>query len=353
MMKSNVWLLLGILAFSPPVHAEDLLDWLQSKASEIKHASSSDDFLDSAELLTLEPGENEMYPKISPDGKNMLVVSGKRQKVAITLRLAENGDPLGVVSENDELALNSFAWRGNDYMSFLSQRAGGMGVWEKQVNGQGAIRRLFRLIGNMSYPLVLGDGSLIAVRLISTSNQKLRAEKHDGFSNWETPGMSSRLVRISKEGAESDLAAGINPAISPDGQHVAFSMKSGRSRHLFMMNVDGSDLVQLTNERSIDVQPAWSPDGKWIVFTSNRSEADMRQPNKSNWDIWAIGQNGLNLTQLTFDDARDGAPSVGVNGRIYFHSDRKVSSEKQKTHQVRNSTSGFHIWSVNLPVGLR
>ena len=79
----------------------------------------------------------------------------------------------------------------------------------------------------------------------------------------------------------------------------------------------------------------------------------MRHPKKSNWDIWAIGRGGRNLTRLTLDKARDGAPNVGANGRVYFHSDRQVVSEKQKLHQVRGGTAGFHIWSVSLPAGLR
>ena len=352
MMKRNLWFMLGVLAFVPPVHADDLLDWLHTKASEMQYASKAMESIDNAELLTLEPGENEMYPKVSPDGKTMLVVSGHRKKLAVTLRLVENGDPSIVVSEHDELALNSYAWRGKNHVSFLSRRAGGLGVWEKPVSGQGAIRRLYRLVGEVTDPVVLDDGSLIAVRLVSISNHQAKSKKQDLFLNWENSGRQARLVQISREGDENDLAAGVNPAVSPDGEHLAFSIKAGRSRHLFLMNLDGSDLLQLTNERSIDVQPAWSPDGKWIVFTSNRGRADMRKPKKSNWDIWAISRDGLNLTQLTHNKARDGAPSVGMDGRVYFHSDRKVSSGNKNVHQVKSSTSGFHIWSVNLPVGV-
>jgi Tol biopolymer transport system component len=79
----------------------------------------------------------------------------------------------------------------------------------------------------------------------------------------------------------------------------------------------------------------------------------MRQPKKSNWDIWAIGRDGRNLIQLTQNIARDGAPNVSADGRVYFHSDRKVSSDEQQARQVKGRISGFHIWSVDLPASLR
>jgi len=352
-MKRKIWFILAVMVFVPSAHAEDLLDWIETQASGLQHSSKADLATDNAQLLTLEPGENEMYPKVSSAGKTMLVVSGKRREVAVTLRLVENGDPLSIAIENDERALNSFAWHGSDHVSFLSLRAGGLGVWEKAVDGQGTIRRLHRLQGEVTDPVMLDDGSMIAVRLVPTLKQKQKAAKKDGFLNWKTTGGQTHLVHISKEGVEVDLTAGVNPAVSPDGQQLAFSMKAGRSRHLFTMNIDGSDLVQLTDERCVDVQPAWSPDGKWIVFTSNRGKADMRQLKKSNWDIWAIGRDGRNLMQLTQNIARDGAPNVSTDGRVYFHSDRKVSSDKQKARQVKGNMSGFHIWSVNLPADIR
>ena len=346
-------LILGTLAVVQPVHAEDLLDWLQNKTSEAyESAKASKPAADNARLLTLEPGENEMYPKVSPDGTSMLVLSGKRRELKVTQRLVENGDPLNAVLENDALALTSYAWRGNENVSFLSHRAGTLGVWEKSVSGEGALRRLHRLIGEFVQPVMLNDGSLIAVRLLSHTDRNSGARTHDGFADWETANMQAQLIHISPEGEESELTSGVNPALSPDGKQIAFSMKAGRSQHLFTMNVDGSDLVQITDERSIDVQPAWSPDGRWLVFTSNRgSDKDMRKPSNSNWDIWVIDRDGRNLAQLTNDKARDGAPSVGTDGMVYFHSDRKVTDEEKDEHQVRGSTSGFHIWRLPLPSG--
>lgn len=347
-MKKIILMAMLMLWIAPVAHAEGLLDWLESHSSSSVSGAKAKALADDARLLTLEPGEVEMYPKVSPDGKSLLVVSGKKHKMAVTRRLLENGDPLNVVSD-DGHALDSIAWYGNDRVTFLSTRAGGLGLWDKAVDGNGVLHRLHRLNGELLQPVALADGSMIAVRLFSASTRKSAAAKHDAFINWQFSNAQPHIVRISSDGVETDLTAGANPALSPDGKLVVFSMQAGRSRHLFMMHTDGSDLIQLTDERSIDVQPAWSPNGQWIVFTSNRGQADMRHPGKGNWDIWAIDVQGKNLTQLTKDKARDGAANVGVDGRVYFHSDRKVSKQERAAHQVKGSTSGFHIWSIALP----
>lgn len=348
-MKSLL-LLAAMLALAPAAQAEGLMEWLdetlQSAAGHKQGAKPAD----AAELLTLESGQSEMFPQPSPDGRFLLTVTRQGRAAWISRRYSENGDAANLVSE-DERALDSIGWINNSKVFYLSNRAGGLGVWEKISDGEGMQRRIHRLKGLLLQPILRSDETMFAVRLVHKRGAKPRRQEHrDPFNNWDFPGYRTEIVRINNNGDANSLSEGVNPALSPDGRWLVFSIAEGRSVHLYRMRTDGSELIQITDARSIDVQPSWSRDGRRILFTSNRAGADMRHPSHSSWDIWSIGIDGRNLQQITFDPARDGAARMGSDGRIYFHSDRPIAKAVRKQRQVKSVKShSFHIWTIAMP----
>ena len=60
------------------------------------------------------------------------------------------------------------------------------------------------------------------------------------------------------------------PAWSPDGEFIAFKSDRTGDVELFVMRADGTDIRQLTDSPGTDLEPVWSPDGKKLAFTSNR-----------------------------------------------------------------------------------
>lgn len=70
----------------------------------------------------------------------------------------------------------------------------------------------------------------------------------------------------------NDPADDTEPAWSPDGSRIAFSTNRDGNYEIYTMSADGSGLVRLTHDPGPDHFPSWSPDGSRIVFAGNRSQ---------------------------------------------------------------------------------
>jgi TolB protein len=97
------------------------------------------------------------------------------------------------------------------------------------------------------------------------------------------------------------------PAWSPDGTQIAFRSDRGENSDVYVMNADGTNLRRLTTHEAIDTQPSWSSDGARIVFATNRAP-DSADVNEQNFDIYVINSDGSELTQITDDPSSERYP---------------------------------------------
>ena len=82
----------------------------------------------------------------------------------------------------------------------------------------------------------------------------------------------------------------INPSWSPDGRWLVFESRRHGDAELYVIGADGSGERRLTWSRGDDTHAAWSPDGSTIVFDSNRDGA---------WNLYVIGPDGSGERRLT------------------------------------------------------
>jgi Tol biopolymer transport system component len=97
------------------------------------------------------------------------------------------------------------------------------------------------------------------------------------------------------------------PAWSPDGTQIAFRSERGENSDIYVMNIDGTNLRRLTTHEATDTQPSWSSDGARIVFATNRA-TDSADVNEQNFDIYLINSDGSELTQITNDPSSERYP---------------------------------------------
>jgi TolB protein len=174
---------------------------------------------------------------------------------------------------------------GSDRILFDSDRAGNVHIFSMDSHGRD-VRQLTSGDGFEGYPAISPDGTTIAMDT-------------DGLSLMDADGKNQRVM-LPKS---ADGAVNTNPAFSPDGTKIAFervldfSGDKGRCA-IFVVNVDGSGLVQLTPDWNMEASgPSWSPDGLRIYFGDHRERIGVPK------NVWVMNVDGSQLTRLTDEPA--------------------------------------------------
>jgi len=185
-------------------------------------------------------------------------------------------------------------------------------------------------------------GTNIAGDLSPDGNEFIFSSSREGSADLYTMNLKNNAITklTSSQGIE------VSPAISPDGKYIAFVSDRGGTPQIYKMGRNGSDVRRITFEGSYNTSPNWSPKGDKIVFSGRRNANQ----------IFIINPDGTGLIQLTTQGNNED-PSFSPDGRfITFTSDRdgakgiyimRANGESQKRIMPRKMKAFYPRWSPN------
>jgi TolB protein len=159
-----------------------------------------------------------------------------------------------------------------------------------------------------------------------------------------TDGANLQQQSFAAVGSDTDVC------VDPSGKWIAFaSTRNSEHAHIYLQRVNGSSVVQLTDDSADEAFPDFSPDGKTIAFCSTRG---------GSWNIYTMDTNGQGLVQVTNGQEQDVHPSFSPDGRQMVYSSLNPRSQRwelwvisPETNQKRMIGYGlFPSWSPDKQV---
>ncbi len=240
------------------------------------------------------PSKDAVQPSWSPHGQRIAywgIPTGKRDIWTVA---AAGGEPVQVT--RDEATAGPSKLQAHDwnpvwspdgrFLYYVSDHGGSMNLWRvaidestgKVLSQPEPVTIPATNVGHLSFSQ---DGSrMLYVQFDNKNNlRQIGFDPVAGKANGEA-------VHVTEGSLQTT-----DPAISPDGERLAFCSSGESQEDIFVSRSDGTDRRQLTNDVFKDRLPRWSPDGRRLAFQSNRS---------GSWEIWLIDADGSGLRQLTF-----------------------------------------------------
>ena len=198
----------------------------------------------------------ERHPSISPDGKTFVYVTGSTGNQDIYSQRVGGSNSLNLTKDSnvDDYA-PSYSPDGEQIV-FRSERNGG-GIYLMGATGE-SVRRLTDFGYDPSWS---ADGK----EIVFATEGIISAYGRDSVSQlWS--------VRIA-DGEKRMLFKGdaVQPNASPQNTRIAYwAINESSQRDIWTISMSGGDAIAVTNDAAVDFNPAWSPDGKYLYYSSDR-----------------------------------------------------------------------------------
>ena len=198
---------------------------------------------------------NDEHPSLSPDGRRIAFASDRDGNSNIWVMNADgSGAPERLTSHEKTDSWPSWSTQigGGHHIAFASNRRGNYDIYIMNADGTD-MTRLTQDPADEWAPSISSDGTIAFVSYL------------DGIPSIYA--LADRSVRRMTDLRSDDR----NPSWSPDGRRIVFQSHRDGSWNIYAMNADGSDLPKRLTDDNLahEMHPSWSPDGRRIAFTKD------------------------------------------------------------------------------------
>ena len=255
-------------------------------------------------------------PAVSPDGRTLVFSRVSPDMYNVTLWLLHLGEGYKPLGKEEKVQTGNMTSVGATWLPdgsefvFGSGTGSAFGLWRIAVSNGAIPKRINLDASDASAPAISRLGNRLA---FATGKFDLNIWRVDVKGAGPKPGVPYRFI------ASTQIQN--YPAFSPDGRRIAFTSQRSGTEEIWICDSDGSKAVQLTSFGGSEMYgPSWSPDGQNIAFTG--VQKGMKD------DIYSISVNGGAPQRLTTHPAEDKWPFWSHDGKwIYFSSTRSGREE--------------------------
>lgn len=256
----------------------------------------------------------DSYPAFSPDSKKLAFESNRNGNFEIYTMDIDGSHIKQLTFDSSFDGTPDWSPDGKQIV-FAAERDGDPEIYIMNSDGSHQ-QRITNAPGDDSHPHFSPDGK----RIIFCSARSTPDLKADWGKQWieifsmKTDG--SNVQQISHFKTVSTF-----PSYSPDGKQIVFRMVTDepafnwdlsptkRNSEVFVMDVNGTNPVNISKSAAFDGWPVWSPDGSQIAFASNR----LGPANAS--QIFLADRNGQHVKRLTVEAGSFAQPSFSADGK--------------------------------------